>query len=146
MLLEMLKQGATGAMYDALRFSGRAAGEHDVEGMIERECAKLHGPAPSRVEQLAPVQHALGQAEIHIRHDHDLLHARQLLDDSADPLTNIEGLAVVLITVAGDQDFRIDLGKAVQQALLAEVRGCRREDSAQRAGSEHRNDRLGDIG
>ena len=72
----MLDQGSTGAMHDALGSTRGAAGEHDVQRVIEWQWAKLRSTTTPCIEQLAPVQHAVGHAEIHIRNDHDVLHGR----------------------------------------------------------------------
>jgi hypothetical protein len=66
------------------------------------------------------------------RDHHHPLDARQLGDDLGE-LVEHEGLAAVVVAVAGDQHLGLDLAEAVEHALHAEVGRAGRPDGAELA-------------
>src|SRR5262245_29182062 len=68
--------------------------------------------------------------------DDDFLDARQLLEDGSDLGGERDGLAVVEIAVAGDENPRLDLPETVENTAFAEIGGTGRPDAAERGYGE----------
>ena len=75
-----------------------------------------------------------------------LAHRRQLGDDLCELVGDVDGLAVVVVAVAGDQHLRLDLAEAVEHALHAEVGRAGRPHRADRRRRQHADDALGHVG
>ncbi len=159
MLADVLQQRAAGRVHDALGHAGRAGGEQHVQRMRERQAlerergrrARLHGIGPglragALVDQagIEVLHHVRGAAEI--GHHDDRAQRRQLGDDLAELVGDVEGLAAVVVAVAGDQHLGLDLAEAVEHALDAEIGRAGRPHRTDRSGGEHADDALGHVG
>ena len=140
-LLEMLDEGAADPVDDALGLSGGSGRVHDVQRIVKS---------------------ALGESEIVVAFEergvgyavafHQIFPGQGDPDDGAyggDALGNLarlvhggDRLAVVVVTVAGEQHLRLDLPEPIQRALGAEVGRARRPDAAQGGGGQHGGHRL----
>ena len=125
--LEVLQQGATGTVNDALGHPGGAAGIQNVERLGKGQGGERR--AAGWLADVVPVggrdhRGKLGQTRLHatVGHHDQLLQAAQLRQDFRQLAAHIQLLAGVAITAAGDQHPRLDLAEAVDHALRAEVR------------------------
>ena len=104
--------------------------------------------APSASSQdcalAGPLQDRFRLAQI--GHDQRVLDAWDFLDDLQDLIAGWDGLAVVVVAVAGDQQLGPDLPEAVENAAHAEIGRCARPDGAERGGREEANDGFGHVG
>src|SRR5207253_3819947 len=79
------------------------------------------------------------------RHDHDLAHARQFLDDGAHALERIVLLAVVAVAIGAEERLRLDLAEALEHGFDAEVGRTRRPDDALRERRQRQHSGLGNV-
>ena len=96
--------------------------------------------------------HAAAQCACHlfrladIIDDDGALDRLHLLQNVADLFPDADGLAGIIIAIAGDEDLRRDLAEAVEDAALAEVGRARRPDGAERGGGQKTHDRFRHVG
>ena len=147
MLLDVLEQGAAGAMHDALGHAGGTRRIHDVQRVIEWQLSEFDlGDSQVRLQEGAPaacmgnaLQHRLG---LEVGHHHHALERRQPGHNGRYLVVAVDGLAVVKIAIDGNQHFRFGLTKTIEHALLAKIGRCGGEDRANARRGEHGNDGL----
>ena len=140
-LLQLLQQGAAGAMHDALGHAGRAGRVEDEGRVIERQL--LERERRRAIAEVGEHHGVVDRVErgllVHVGHEHDALDARDLFLDRAHGRHAIERLARVAIAVGGEQHLRRDLTEAIEHAARAEVRRTGRPDRAEARRREHRD-------
>ena len=143
---EVLEQHPAGTVDDALRRAGRARAVEHVPRVVEREPYELRLGLGAVRHHVVERRHALGcVAETDARHHPRGPQARQPGDDVGERTTSVEGLAAVLVAVAGDEHRGLDLTKTVEHAVDTEVGRRRRERGADGRGGEHHDDVLGAV-
>ena len=133
-------------VHDRLRQPGGARGVDHPERVPERHLLELGLVlVPGRAE-IVPSDHAgrrRGLAD-----EVDLDHGGQAGQGGGHLRGHLGPgvlLAVVRVSVAGDQDLRLDLGEPVDHAARAEIRRAGRPDRAQAGRGEQADDGLGDV-
>ena len=125
-LFQVLQQRPAVAMHDALGSACGSRGKHDVKRLIEfdrNESEILAGDRKIRpVNRLGEGQ--IGRQAVGKRHDHDLFDGRYLLHNPCHNSARIADLAIVEVTVRGEQDGRFDLAEAVNDAGDAKIGGA----------------------
>ena len=139
LLDQMLDQAAAGTMHNALGHACGTRGIQDVERMIEGQLLEHQWLRHIRRKQLLQAQcrRTLQVGGISHRgrsidgrgiqpgvgNDHRQSQPRQARDNLAQLGQAVDEFAVVPIALHCEQDFRLDLSKAVHHALHTEVRG-----------------------
>jgi hypothetical protein len=133
--LEVLDEDPALALDDRL---GQARGARRVqhpERVVERDALELEGALAE--EALLPAR-AVEVAQAHQR-------SADLPVDPLDDLRSVEVAPVVAVAVDGEQDLRLDLREAVDDAAGAEVRRAARPDRTEARRRQERGDRLRDV-
>ena len=144
-LLQVLEQGAAGAVHDRLGHAGRARRIQNVDRVVERQLSERD--RRGIVHHKVVVQHRAAERAGHRRrleerhHDH-ALQARQAGHDLGELGAHVDRLAVITVAVDRDQHLGLDLAEAVDHPLDAEVGRARRPDRAERGGRKHGDDGL----
>ena len=110
-LLQMLQQRAADAVDDALRRPGGARGVEDVKGGVEATLGKAQRRFRAFADDAGDVlrpQQCLNGRDGGPHFEHLGLH--------------LEGLATVAMAPGGDEELGVDLTKAIQRTVAAEVR------------------------
>ena len=112
--LDVLQQGATDAVDDALGHARGAAGIEDVQRLLEGHRGELRFTAG--LVEVLPQGDASGAAEVAcpgrrvgVGHHHQLLQRGQALKDFVELAGQVEVLAGIAITGGGDQHLGFDL-------------------------------------
>src|SRR5688572_20857602 len=147
----MLEERSARAMDDAFGNAGGARGIEDIERVIEGQLREL-----DRLEFFTRNVILIGDSAWNspryvrrgadIVDDDRLLDARQLFQHRSHLVGDRDGLAIVVIAVAGDEEARLDLAETVEDALLAEIGRAGRPDAAERGDGEESDDRLRHVG
>ncbi|OIQ78265.1 hypothetical protein GALL_400360 [mine drainage metagenome] len=147
---QMFEQNTARTMHDALGNSRGAAGVQDVDGMVEWQRGELDRFRLELGQCGVPLQgtgrhgqvERLAQRLGNVRHDQGLRQPGQLPHDVAQLVQHRKCLAVVEVTVAGDEHFGLGLAETVDHPLHAEIGRSRGERRADAGGGEHGDDRL----
>jgi len=149
--LEMLQQRAADAVDDAFGHAGRPRRIHDIERMVERQRREVRLRRRVRRDE-AGVGNASRQPRrervrllAQVRHQDRPPRARQLREQCGQLGFNIDGLAVVPITVGRDQHLGLGLTEAIEHALNPEIRGGAGKHRADAGGRQHRHHRFRQI-
>lgn len=140
MLLQVLEQGASGAVDDALRSAGGAGGEEDEERVVEGK------PLPAsrqrlgwgRGDQVGEPLHGNrtgGRDGVVVEREHGLQRGKR-----GDHVG--EGVAVA----GGEEQLRRKLLEAAEDRRRPHIRGGAGEGGAEGGGGERRDDRFGVVG
>ena len=146
-LLQMLEQGAAGAVHDRLGHAGGAGRVQNVDRVIERQLGERDRPGVRHHEVVVEdriERPRRGRRLEERRHDHPL-QAGQAGRDLGELGAHVDRLAVIAVAVDGDQDLGLDLAEPVEHALDAEVGRAGRPDRALRGDSQHGDDGLGRV-
>ena len=149
-LLQVREEDAARPVDDALGNPGRARGEEDVEGMVERKPAELDLPRAPRADEVVEPGGVGDRRDVGIRlrvgDDDHALHRRETPDDLRQAVEARVPLPLPEVAIGRQEDARFDLPEAVEHALHAEVgRGGRDRGPEARRG-EHVHDGLRHVG
>lgn len=143
-LLEVLQQDAALRLDDGLGQAGRAGGVQDPQRVVEGDL--LEDGLDVRRRDRRPVESALGGLGAEQRDVDHRAQGGELAAQLGDGVGTVVLLAAVAVAVHREQDDRLDLLEAVEDAAGAEVGGAGCPDSADRRGGEQRGDGLRDVG
>jgi hypothetical protein len=124
-LLDVLEQGASGAVDDRLGLAGRAGGVKDVERVRERE---LREGERRRVGLfVVGVWHRIADGTdvrlgLDERHHDGAAQPGQGTRDLRNLIADVDPFAGVAVAVDGDEDLGLDLAEPVEHAVDAEIR------------------------
>ena len=148
-LLQVLEQDAPVPLDDRLRQAGGPRGVEDPERVVERHLLEGEFGTCARIAQFVPADRVLEPAEVglrvHVGEDHRVLEGRHLALEPRDNVEPVEVAAAVAVAVDREEDLRLDLREAVDDARGAEVGRAARPDRADRGGGREGDDRLRDV-
>ena len=141
MLLQVRQQRAARAVDDAFRLPGGAGGIEDEERAVERPAVpgdRAGREAAGEFLQQHRLRHC-GNVRLRgeIGDDDHRLDRRQAGGGLGELRADVVAAAGIFVAVHGEQDARLDLAEAVQQAGRAEVGRARGEDRAARRRRRH---------
>ncbi len=140
--LEVLQQRAAGTVDDAFRRAGGARRVEDVERMIERQLLEFDVRRIAAVVAIRDGVSNPGQVGVlrQRRNNDDFLDTGQRICDSGRDRKPVERLAGISIAVGAEEQTGLDLPKAIQHSMLAEIRGAGCPRCARADGCQHRHD------
>ena len=141
--LEVLDEQVAVPVDDRLGQAGRARREQHDERVVERHLLELERPLVG--EQVGPLDR-VGDRRLAVGHVHDVLDGGQRRADLRDLLRPVEVAVAEAVAADGEQDLRLDLREAVDDAARAELRRARRPGRAEARGGDERDDGLRRVG
>lgn len=142
-LFEVLDEDAALGLDDGLGEAGRARGVEDPQGVLEGDLFE-DGLRVGR-GQGRPLQGAFGGFGAEQGDVHDGAQGGQFAAEFGDRVAAVVLLAAVAVAVDGEQDDRLDLLEAVEDAAGAEVRRAGRPDGPHGGRGEQGDDGLGNV-
>ena len=148
-LLQMVDQDPAGALYHALRQTGRSRGKHDVKRVLKRKLLKMNFQTLFRRQEILIRDRIAEAADIRfffgIGNDDDLLDRWKILDDLRHTGDRIEALPFEEVAVGDEKNFRLDLPETVQYPLDPEIGRAGRPNRPDACRGEHRRHGLGHV-
>ena len=141
--LEVLDEQVPVPVHDRLGQAGRPGREQHHERVVERHLLELQRPLVP--EQLGPLD-GVGDHGLAVGDVHDVLDGRQRLAELRDLLRPVQVAVAEPVPADGEEDLRLDLGEAVDDAARAELRRARRPRRAEARGGDEGDHGLGDVG
>ena len=124
MLLQVLQQRSAVSVHDAFGDARRTGGKHDEQRMVEGDGFELQlGIGDKERVEIDTARDAVRRLACRRKVDYDRsFDRRNTLDDFGDHRHGIDVLAVVVVTVRGEQHARFDLPEAIDDAVGTEIR------------------------
>ncbi len=114
--------------------------------MVERQLLERDGFARVGADEFNQMYSLLNRGNVgllaRIRDDYGTPQRREMLRYVRNAWQGVDDLAVVVIALDREEDHRLDLAKAVEDALPAEIGRAGRPDRAEAGRSQHEDDRL----
>jgi hypothetical protein len=126
--LQVVDQDSTRALDHALGLAGGAGGKHDEHRMIEGQLLEFHREVIILGQKILEVDRVGNAADVRlflrVRHDDDLFERGNPLGDLGGIGHGVEILALVEITVDGDQGLGLYLAEPVKGRGRTDVGGA----------------------
>ena len=150
MFLEVHQKHVARAVHHAFGHPGGARGIEDEQRVVEGKLGELDlrsGAGSQIVVEEPGVHDALYVRRLADKgHHHHVFDAFYLPANLGGLGQAVEGLAVVMVAVRGEQHLGLDLAEAVHHPVETEIRAAGGPDRAQAGGGQHGHHGLGDVG